>query len=93
MTVTAIHDEWTEAFHAGRIEPVDWRAPRHWSKRQKPCLYCKNPTNLRDDAGQPAHKMCAELYLIDGPPSYEAEAEAAESPAEPEVPRPRNRST
>jgi|LULR01.1.fsa_nt_gb hypothetical protein len=36
-----------------------WR-PGHWSTTAKPCRHCAAPTNLRDETGQPSHKVCAE---------------------------------
>ncbi|OEJ21857.1 hypothetical protein AR457_39890 [Streptomyces agglomeratus] len=42
----------------GRI--VDWRDRSHWSERAQPCRFCRKPTNLLDDLGVPAHKVCFE---------------------------------
>jgi hypothetical protein len=40
---------------------LDWREPKHWDgRRALPCRYCGTTTHLRDDDGQPAHKVCAE---------------------------------
>jgi hypothetical protein len=40
---------------------LDWRDPRHWRKSASPCSYCGGRTNLRDEEGRAAHKVCAEL--------------------------------
>lgn len=42
---------------------LDWRSGQHASERAKPCVYCGQPTNLRDDERRPAHKVCAEAAL------------------------------
>ncbi|MFF3497415.1 hypothetical protein ACFYWS_39490 [Streptomyces sp. NPDC002795] len=42
---------------------LDWHASSHWSRRQLPCRYCEEPTNLRDSKHKPAHKTCAEQAL------------------------------
>jgi len=42
---------------------LDWSDPAHWSNRRRPCHYCGAPTNLRDAAGRPAHKVCAERVI------------------------------
>jgi hypothetical protein len=42
---------------------LDWRDQSHWSWTEKPCRYCKEPTNLRDSKHKPAHKTCAEAAL------------------------------
>lgn len=40
---------------------LDWSdMKRHWAAWQRPCRYCKGPTNLRDEEGRPSHKTCAE---------------------------------
>jgi hypothetical protein len=46
-----------------RNRPIlDWST--HWnSRRQAPCTHCHQPAMLFDDAGRPAHKICAELAL------------------------------
>ena len=44
---------------------LDWRDAAHWSNRRRPCVYCHAPTNLRDAAGRPAHKVCAERVIDD----------------------------
>jgi len=41
---------------------LDWRGSAHWSRRRLPCD-CGRLTNLRDGAGRPAHKTCAEAAL------------------------------
>jgi hypothetical protein len=41
---------------------VDWNT--HWNnRRQAPCTHCRKPALLLDDAGRPAHKICAETAL------------------------------
>lgn len=43
---------------------LDWRAARHWGGGKKlPCRYCGNGALLRDEVGDPAHKVCAETAL------------------------------
>ncbi|MCY0957663.1 hypothetical protein [Streptomyces sp. H27-H5] len=42
---------------------LNWRDGRHWSERELPCRYCGRPTNLRDSARHPAHKLCAEAAI------------------------------
>lgn len=42
---------------------LDWSDGSHWSRRQLPCRYCGEPTNLRDSKGKPAHKVHAEQAL------------------------------
>ncbi|SDM76539.1 hypothetical protein [Streptomyces wuyuanensis] len=42
---------------------LDWRDSSHWSREEKPCRYCGQPTNLRDSKWSPAHKVCAEQAL------------------------------
>lgn len=42
---------------------LDW-THGHWSERQRPCIYCTKPTNLRDSRRRPAHKVCAEAALL-----------------------------
>lgn len=39
---------------------LNWSGSGHWSRVSGPCVYCGGPTNLRDEAGVPAHKVCAE---------------------------------
>ncbi|MDP5310452.1 hypothetical protein [Streptomyces poriferorum] len=47
-----------------RTGPVlDWRDRSHWSATNAPCRYCGAPTHLRDEAGRPADKTCAEAQL------------------------------
>ncbi|MET9351206.1 hypothetical protein [Streptomyces termitum] len=43
---------------------LDWRSSEHWSFEQRPCRYCHRGTNLRDEAGMPAHKTCAEEQAV-----------------------------
>jgi hypothetical protein len=38
---------------------LDWREAHHWSPQARPCTHCGSLTHLRDDAGRPAHKICA----------------------------------
>ncbi|MFB7461688.1 hypothetical protein [Streptomyces sp. NPDC056188] len=42
---------------------LDWRDRRHWSQTARPCRYCRRPTHLLDEHGQPAEKVCAEQAL------------------------------
>lgn len=42
---------------------LDWRDQSHWSRDAGPCRYCKQPTNLVDDAGRHTHKVCHEAAL------------------------------
>lgn len=39
---------------------LDWRGLAHWSENRAQCRYCPGMTHLRDSAGRPAHKVCAE---------------------------------
>jgi len=39
---------------------LDWSGAEHWSSQSRPCRLCSAPTNLRDSAGRPAHKVCVE---------------------------------
>lgn len=39
---------------------LDWHDRSHWSSRQASCTWCRRPTHLRDDQGEPRHKVCAE---------------------------------
>jgi hypothetical protein len=41
---------------------IDWSTHRTSSK-PAPCTHCKRPALLLDDAGRPAHKVCAETAL------------------------------
>jgi hypothetical protein len=42
---------------------LDWRDRSHWSDRDKRCRVCGRLTPLRDDNGQPCHKVCAEREI------------------------------
>lgn len=43
---------------------LDWGGPGHWDyDHARPCRYCGVPTQLRDNHGSPAHKVCAEDAL------------------------------
>lgn len=42
---------------------LDWRHSRHWSRRPARCLLCGRFTSLRDEHGDPVHKVCAEAEL------------------------------
>lgn len=42
---------------------LDWLDRDHWNGRPAPCRHCGRPTPLRDGAGRPAHKVCAERAL------------------------------
>ena len=45
-------------------EPLDWGpGPQHWSPKRRPCFLCGAPTNLRNTAGEPAHKVCVERRI------------------------------
>ncbi|GII26497.1 hypothetical protein [Planosporangium mesophilum] len=37
---------------------LDWR--RHTIGLLRPCLLCHRPALMRDEHGQPCHKVCAE---------------------------------
>lgn len=39
---------------------LNWSDRAHWSPLARPCRHCRRVTNLRDDEGEPAHKVCAE---------------------------------
>ncbi len=39
---------------------LDWSSSEHWSPKQRACVHCGAPTNVRDGGGRPAHKCCAE---------------------------------
>jgi hypothetical protein len=41
---------------------IDWSSHRT-SSRTSPCIHCGLPPLLLDDAGRPAHKVCAETAL------------------------------
>jgi hypothetical protein len=41
---------------------INW-GPLNWNRRQVPCIHCNRPGLLLDDAGRPAHKICAETAL------------------------------
>jgi hypothetical protein len=43
---------------------IDWSDSYHYGHgKQLPCIHCKRPSYLLDDAGRPAHKICAETAL------------------------------
>ncbi len=43
---------------------VDWSNDSHWNRRgARPCVHCTTNTQLLDDRGRPAHKVCAERAL------------------------------
>lgn len=44
------------------LPTLDWSARRHWVKKNLPCRYCRRATNLRDENGEPSHKVCAERH-------------------------------
>lgn len=44
---------------------LDWRDPSHYARRAARCRHCGRSTHLRDDAGRPSHKTCAETALDD----------------------------
>lgn len=45
---------------------LDWRDRSHYAPRPLRCVYrCGGVTRLRDDAGQAAHKVCAERAIND----------------------------
>jgi hypothetical protein len=39
---------------------LDWNRPGHYESRELACRICKQPTQLRDELGDPAHKVCVE---------------------------------
>ena len=45
----------------------NWSSSEHTSSRLGKCRHCGEPTNLRDDAKKPAHKVCAELAAANRP--------------------------
>ena len=54
---------------------ADWSNGSHWNRgRQAACIHCERLTMLLDDAGRPAHKVCAEAALaaLLGQPTREA---------------------
>lgn len=44
---------------------LDWRDRDHYSARKAPCRRCGRGALMRDDAGAPCHKTCAEAELTD----------------------------
>ncbi|MGD1219975.1 hypothetical protein AB9Q10_16280 [Streptomyces krungchingensis] len=45
---------------------LDWTDAVHWDRfESRPCRYWGRPTQLRDSARKPAHKVCAEQALTD----------------------------
>ncbi|SNY72765.1 hypothetical protein [Paractinoplanes atraurantiacus] len=43
---------------------LDWSASGHYdARRELPCKHCGQPTNLRNDLGQPDHKVCVEAEI------------------------------
>ncbi|MBT8225441.1 MAG: hypothetical protein HKP61_21885 [Dactylosporangium sp.] len=45
--------------HQGQhTSALDWR--QHRIGAQRPCRICHRPALMRDDTGQPCHKVCAE---------------------------------
>jgi hypothetical protein len=47
-----------------KVIVLDWNDSTHWNGgKQAPCIHCKRPALLRDDAGRPAHKACAQTVL------------------------------
>jgi len=42
---------------------LDWGGSNHSSRRQAGCVHCHLPTHLRDPAGRPSHKTCAERAI------------------------------
>jgi hypothetical protein len=47
----------------GVVTILDWRDNSHWSPRDARCRLCNRMTPLRDDAGRPCHKVCAEREI------------------------------
>ena len=39
---------------------LDWSGGEHWTPARRPCTWCAAPTNLVDNGGRPAHKVCTE---------------------------------
>lgn len=53
------------------VPTLDWRPARHWGGgKTLPCRYCGKPALLRDESGEPAHKVCAEAALDAAGKSY-----------------------
>lgn len=43
---------------------LDWSSSDHYDgRRELPCKHCGQPTNLRNDAGEPDHKGCVEADI------------------------------
>lgn len=47
---------------------LNWSDQAHWSPLARPCSHCGLVTNLRDDEGEPAHKVCAEHHAAPAAP-------------------------
>lgn len=47
---------------------LDWSSPGHLAQRHGRCRHCGGRTRLRDDDGNPSHKVCAEEALAGRPP-------------------------
>ncbi|MEY9934273.1 hypothetical protein ABH926_008938 [Catenulispora sp. GP43] len=59
---------------AGTAVMLDWSDRAHWSPLARPCRHCGRVTNLRDDEGEPAHKVCAERHADPAPARRDAPA-------------------
>ncbi|MCX5346175.1 hypothetical protein [Streptomyces atratus] len=47
---------------------LDWRDSQHYDHwQQLPCALCEQPTPLRSHSGEPAHKVCAEIWISEHP--------------------------
>lgn len=48
------------------VATFDWSAPDHYAEDRRRCRYCRRLTQMRDQAGRPAHKVCAEQHRKTG---------------------------
>ena len=53
---------------------LNWSDRSHWSPLARPCRHCGRVTNLRDDEGESAHKVCAERHADSAPARRDAPA-------------------
>lgn len=55
------------------IAALNWSSYEHWARHDRPCRYCQRPTRLRDSAGRPSHKTCAERHIPASPTPSDAD--------------------
>jgi hypothetical protein len=48
---------------------LDWRRHRV-SRRPRPCVLCGRPALMIDERGNPCHKVCAEIYIVETANAY-----------------------